>query len=806
MLSQIGLSHSAKKSDGPNRNDGHDSFIRGMQLHTYRMLLPFGLTASLFNSVVMISILAWRQPSAALPFWSGLMVVMGLLGLRTTWLLSKYKSEPKPRSAHALSRPITESALLGMTWAACPILFLPEASGYETTIILCVCGGMMTGAAFVLSTLPSAAIPFVVSLSFGTVIGMLRSGSSHDKWIMIAVIICFTIVMIRAAFWNHANYVRTWLQQVRLNDQAIQLEKKQSVISLLLNEFEQSVSDCLWEIDADGRLVRVSETLAERTGFTVAQLEGQPLLGFFDAVHQDGIDDLSRMRRALSDKQEFNDLCAPVHLNGSVRWWRLSAKPIFCGSGTFEGYRGVASDVTEKHKADQEIYQLAHFDSLTGFPKREYLLEEVGKTISASEGEAPAFALHSLDLDRFKTINDVFGHTVGDAFLQVIARRLQNLVGGNDMVARLGSDGFVILQHDVAGRDEAKSLADEILYELGKPAFIDGLKVQSTVSLGFALCPEHSFHAHELLKFADLALLEARKSGRNMHRVYEPRMTAEAANVVALEHDLREALERNEFALNFQPLFHTKSQRIGGFETLIRWNHPVRGSVSPDLFVPILEQAGLINVVGDWIIREALREASTWDASTRISINLSPLQARSGAIVATVAQALAQFEIEPARVDFEITETALFDDTEEILSTLRALRGLGVTISLDDFGTGYSSLALLQVFPFDKIKIDKSFVQQMETSDECRAIVHAVLHLAQCLGMRTTAEGVETQQHMEALVAEQCSELQGYFFGKPMAPQALVEAGVLTRKAPATFATANANAKLEPEIARQIQA
>jgi diguanylate cyclase (GGDEF)-like protein/PAS domain S-box-containing protein len=688
----------------------------------------------------------------------------------------------------ALSRPITESALLGMTWAACPVLFLPQASGYEATVILCVCAGMMAGAAFVLSTLPSAAIPFVVSLSFGTVIGILRSGTDQDKWIMIAVLICFTIIMIRALFWNHANYVRTWLQQVRLRDQANELEKKQSVISLLLNEFEQSVSDCLWEVDAEGRLVRASDALAERTGFTVAQLEGQPLLGFFDADHQEAKDDLSQMRAALDHQDEFNDLCAPVYLNGATRWWQMSAKPVFSESGVFEGYRGGASDITEKHEAEKEIYQLAHFDTLTGFPKREFLLEAIGKTIASSKGEAPAFALHSLDLDRFKTINDVFGHTIGDAFLQVIARRLEKLVGQNDMVARLGSDGFVILQNDAAVSNDAKSLADEILYELGKPVFIDGVKVQSTVSLGFALCPEHSFHAPELLKCADLALLEARKSGRNTHRAFEPRMMAETAKAVALEHDLRDALERNEFALNFQPLFHTQSRRIGGFETLIRWNHPVRGSVSPDLFVPLLEQAGMINVVGDWIIREALREASTWDTSIRISINLSPLQARSGAIVATVAQALAQFEIDPARVDFEITETALVEDTEEILSTLRALRSLGVTISLDDFGTGYSSLALLQIFPFDKIKIDKSFVQQMEASNECRAIVHAVLHLAKDLGMKTTAEGVESQQHMDVLIAEQCTELQGYLFGKPMGPQALIEAGLLQRKVPARSA------------------
>lgn len=763
----------------------HAALVRGKQIQTIRELVPFGLIASSANAAILIAYLAYHMPSLALLVWSGLMLVMAVVGLRVSLRAMRSKTGARPRPVQALYRPIIESTLLGGAWALCPLLFLPTAQGYDMVIVICTSVGMMTGAAYVLSTVPAAAIGFVLTVAFGISAGLLISGHDGTHLTILLLVLCFTLVSVRTIFWNYLNYVRTWRQQVTLSEQATQLEKKTGLISLLLNEFEQAASDTLWETDAEHRLVRPSDVLAERTGISIEDLDQQNMACFFDATNLDGRAEMKRLQDALQVNGEFHNLCLPVRRTSSTEWWRMSAKPVFGDDGRFEGYRGVASDITEKRLAEKQIHDLAHYDTLTGVPKREMLLDALETAVNGFAPGASHFAIHALDVDRFKTINDVYGHSAGDAFLRAAAERLQELVGPNDVVARFGGDEFVVLQLDIAGRDEAMALAVKIQQALSEPVDIDGASAQSSVSLGIAMCPEHSESPAELLKFADLALLASKAAGRDTTCFFESDLNDDISERIAIETDLRNALANNEFSLHFQPIIDVESGRFGSFETLIRWTHPMRGSVGPDLFVPILEQGGMITTVGDWIIREALREAATWDESVRISINLSPLQVRNRSLIATVTHALAQTGVDPKRVDFEITETALFDDTEESLGVLHALHNLGVTISLDDFGTGFSSLSLLRIFPFDKIKIDKSFVQKMESSDECAAIVRSVVGLARSLGMRTTAEGVETESQAEFLKAEGSSELQGYLFSRPKRPADLVEAGILKRRASA---------------------
>ena len=761
----------------------HAAFIRGMQLHTLRSLVPYGLIASTFNASICVAFMATHAPSSALIMWAGVMALMGLLGLRTSLRASRRAAAPRPRSVRALWRPITESTLLGMAWAVCPLLFMPQLQGFDLALIVCVCGGMMAGGAYILSTLPSAAVPFVVSLAFGLAMGILRSDGGVGRFTLLALLVCFTIVMLRTTFWNHRNYVAVWLQQEKLKDQARQLEKKQGVISLLLNEFEQAASDSLFELDEEHRVVRPSSVLAERTQFRTEQLVGQHVASFFDGTNVEGRPAFQALLAALEVNGEIHNLRLPVRKKGEVTvWWRISAKPFYNDDGVFEGYRGVASNVTEKYEAEKQIYKLAHFDSLTGVPKRERMLDALEAAVSAPNGERARFAVHALDLDRFKTINDVYGHSVGDAYLRETARRLQDIIGPDNIVARFGGDEFVILQKDITGRGEAMALAVTIQQALAEPINIGGSNAQSSVSIGIAVFPEHATTPAVLLKYADLALLASKGAGRDTVCFFDTDLNDDVSERIAMEEDLRQALAQNQFSLNFQPIISARTGGLRGMETLIRWTHPERGEVGPDTFVPILEQAGMITTVGDWIIREALREAATWDDSVRVSINLSPLQVRNRSLVTTVTHALAQSGVDPKRVDFEITETALFDDAEESLSALHALHSLGVTISLDDFGTGFSSLSLLRIFPFDKIKIDKSFVQQMESSDECLAIVRSVVGLARSLGMRITAEGVETETLADMLRAEGCVELQGYHFSRPMAADALVAAGLLPRR------------------------
>ncbi|WP_340691789.1 EAL domain-containing protein [Hyphomonas sp.] len=760
----------------------HAALVRGKQIQTMREVVPYGLAASSFNAAFLIIYLARHAPSMTLLIWAGLMLVMGLLGLRMWLHVRRSTRGARPRPVQDLYRPIIESAVLGWAWALCPLLFLPTVQGFDMVMVICTTLGMMTGAAYVLSTVPAAATAFVMSLAIGMSIGLLMLGPEAPRLMMLTLFICFTVISVLAIFWNYSNYVNLWLQQEQMKEQSSQLSKKTSLISLLLNEFEQAASDTLWETDAAHRLLRPSQVLSDRCGISIADLEQQHMASFFDAMNLEAHPEMERLKTALDVNGDINNICLPVLRADRTDWWRISAKPVFADDGTFEGYRGVASDVTEKRLAEKQIYDLAHYDALTGVPKREMLIDALESAVMESAKAGSHFAVHALDVDRFKTINDVYGHAAGDQFLKATAERLRQLMGPDDVVARFGGDEFVVLQQNIAGRDEAMALATAMQQALSEPVDIDGANAQSSVSVGIALCPEHSVSSAELLKFADLALLASKAAGRDTACVFEANLNHDVSERIAMEIDLRDALANNEFSLHYQPIIDVESGRFGSFETLIRWTHPTRGSVGPDLFVPVLEQAGMITTVGDWIIREALHEAATWDETTRISINLSPLQVRNRSLITTVTHALAQTGVDPKRVDFEITETVLFDDTEESLSVLHALHKLGVTISLDDFGTGFSSLSLLRIFPFDKIKIDKSFVQEMESSGECAAIVRSVVGLALSLGMRTTAEGVETESQAEFLKAEGSSELQGFLFSRPKRPEDLVEAGILKRR------------------------
>ncbi|MEQ9506649.1 MAG: EAL domain-containing protein [Hyphomonas sp.] len=770
------------RSDRLGVTSEYAAYIRGKQLYAFRQLLPFGLTASSFNAAVLCVYLAMHQPSPAVAFWACLMTIMGAMGFYASWRVMRYKTPARPRTSRDLHRPIGESALLGLAWSICPVLFLPTTHGFDLAMVLWIGVGMMTGAAYVLSTLPAAAIPFVASLSFGMAVGILRSGQGSEQIAMLGVLAIFTVVMIRTTAWNYANHVRSWLQQAQLTDQTVQLKKKQGVISLLLNEFEEAASDCLWELDANLRIVRPSKYLSERSGLPIEVLDQTPLVSFFDETCSEASGDLQRLNEALAGRLPFHGICLPVTRGGNTAWWQLSAKPVFDEAGDFEGYRGVGSDITQKRLADQRIAYLAHYDSLTGVPKQEILREALRAAASAFGTTTRGFAVHCLDFDRFKTINDVHGHFVGDAVLKSAAQRIQELLGPNDVIARFGGDEFVILQQNISGPGEAMALALTIQDRMTIPVETDVESVQATVSIGIALFPDHSSDAGDLMRFADLALVAAKEGGRDTVHLFEQQMNDAVRRHTLMESDLRNALANDEFRLNFQPIVDARTGRVVSYETLIRWEHPKNGPVSPDEFVPVLEQTGMIWPVGNWIIREALREAATWEPSLRISINLSPLQVKNRSLLTVVTHTLAQTGVDPKRVDFEITETALFDGGEESLSVMHALHDLGATVSLDDFGTGYSSLSYLRAFPFDKIKIDKSFVDKMETSDECAAIIQAVLGLAGKLGMRTTAEGVETEAQARELTSQGCTELQGYFFSKPGTATNLARAGMLNRR------------------------
>jgi diguanylate cyclase (GGDEF)-like protein len=427
---------------------------------------------------------------------------------------------------------------------------------------------------------------------------------------------------------------------------------------------------------------------------------------------------------------------------------------------------GVMTDVTERWQAQARIAHLAHHDPLTALPNRTLFGIRLDEAVArARRGEL--FALLCLDLDRFKEVNDTLGHPVGDALLQAVTERLNAAIRPSDTAARLGGDEFALIQTRLERPDDAIALAERLLAVLQLPFELDGHHVVIGASIGIALAPDDGTDPEALMRRADMALYSAKAEGRGCYRLFERHMDADLQARRTLELDLRQALEQNEFELFYQPVVDVGSRRVCGFEALLRWHHPTRGLVSPDRFIPLVEATGLVLPIGAWVLRQACAEAAGWSNGARIAVNLSAVQFAGATLVATVADALRQSGLDPRRLELEITETTMLQDTEATLATLHELRALGLTIAMDDFGTGYSSLGYLQRFPFDKVKIDRSFTSELGERRETAAIVGSVIDLCHNLEMRTTAEGVETASQFATLAQIGCQEVQGYFFSPP---------------------------------------
>ena len=431
------------------------------------------------------------------------------------------------------------------------------------------------------------------------------------------------------------------------------------------------------------------------------------------------------------------------------------------------GWVATHQDITEATQAEAQISHLARHDALTNLPNRAVFrsnLEDALKRVPRGD----AIAVLCLDLDQFKAVDDTLGHPIGDGLLQEVADRLRECVRESDTAARLGGDEFAIILTTNVEPVGITSVASRIIESLSEPYTIAGHKVVIGTSVGIALAPEDGTSPDELLKNADLALYRAKSDGRGVYRFFEPGMDAKVRARRAMELDLRQALEKEEFELFYQPLINLSAREIVAFEALLRWRRPEQGLVAPNDFIPLAEEIGLIVPLGAWVLNQACAQAVTWPDHIRVSVNLSPVQFKSNTLVLSVMAALSASGLDPRRLELEITETVMMHDTEATLATLVRLRALGVSISMDDFGTGYSSLSYLRKFPFDKIKIDQSFVRGLSGEDESAAIVRAVTGLGRSLGMTTTAEGVETNDQLELLRREGCVEVQGFLFSAPV--------------------------------------
>ncbi|MEG3166284.1 EAL domain-containing protein [Sphingomonas sp. PB2P19] len=430
--------------------------------------------------------------------------------------------------------------------------------------------------------------------------------------------------------------------------------------------------------------------------------------------------------------------------------------------------------------------ELADRDALTGLANRKALRERLVERLAAAARKGQATAVLYVDLDRFKAVNDTLGHPIGDALLRKVAERFKSALRDGDIVARIGGDEFAVIQSDAPQPAAATALASRLVDLIGRAYAVEGHMLHIGASVGIAIGPGDGSEPDALLKNADLALYRAKADGRGCHRFFELGMDERMQARRAMEVDLRRALALKQFELVYQPQFNLASMAVVGFEALIRWHHPARGAVSPGEFIPLAEEIGVITAIGEWVLRTACKQAASWPSSVTIAVNLSPAQFRNAKLLETVKSAFTQAQLPPERLELEITERALLDDTDAALTVLNNLREFGVAVSMDDFGVGYSSLGHLQKFPFDKIKIDECFVRDIEAHADRRAVVRAVITLAGTLGMKTIAEGVETEAELACLQAEGCQEVQGYLTGRPMSAEA---ASALIEPAPLALAS-----------------
>lgn len=547
----------------------------------------------------------------------------------------------------------------------------------------------------------------------------------------------------------------------------------------MIAEFESYGTGWFWEADRQGRVTHLSAKVAEDLGLADTAV-GQPLIDLF-RMDSDTPGTERTLAFHIASRTSFSDYSVCAATEGAVeRWWSISGRPVVDDLGRFQGFIGSGSDLTEQRRSEAEITRLALFDGLTGLANRQRMRLSLDKTLAQNTGPYRATSLFLMDLDRFKAVNDTLGHQAGDALLQQVAQRLQRGIADAGLVGRLGGDEFKVVLPGIDNRTTLGALAREVIASLSEPYFINGASVTIGCSIGIAIAPEDGDTSETLVRNADLALYAAKADGRGVARFYSDDMLTGARTRKLLEDDLRAAVSQGAFHLCYQPVVSTKTTRIVGYEALIRWFHPTRGLVSPADFIPVAEECGLIEAIGEWVLRTACMEAARWPGTVRVAVNVSPIQFANPALPALVTSALAQSGIAPGRLELEITEGVFLDETASSERMFRALKTIGVRLALDDFGTGYSSLGYLRNAPFDKIKIDQSFVKgAAEPGNRNAAIIKAIVTLADTLGMETTAEGVEVQDEIDLVRDLGCSHIQGYVYGRPVrADEALLQLGV----------------------------
>lgn len=541
----------------------------------------------------------------------------------------------------------------------------------------------------------------------------------------------------------------------------------------ILRDYEETGQGWFWETDRRGQLIYLTDGVARTLNRGIETLLSRPVNDLFDPG-EDNREGERTLTFHFSTRSSFNELAVRAASTQEERWWAISGRPVYDSFRNFVGFRGSGTDLTEQRRSQESKSRLANFDSLTGLANRFQMSQLLEKILGSPQIQERECSVFLLDLDRFKIVNDTLGHPVGDALLKQVGQRFERAVGEMGRVGRVGGDEFKLIVPGRVARTKLEHLAQEVIRSLSQPYSIGGQRVVIGASVGIAVCPDDGTDSETLIRNSDLALYAAKDRGRGRSHFYSDDLHSAAEERDELEQDLRDGVAQGSLELYYQPVVAMKTNRINGFEALLRWNHPQKGWLPPEKFIPIAEDTGMIMAIGEWALRTACHQLASWPEEVRCAVNVSPLQFANPNFPAVVTSAISQAGIDPARLELEITESVFLGDNSGTDAMFAALKRIGVKLALDDFGTGYSSLGHLKKAPFDKIKIDQSFLRgAIEKGSRNGAIIASITSLAQVLGMDTTAEGVETLDELDLVRSLGCSHVQGYIYDQARSAQTM---------------------------------
>lgn len=692
---------------------------------------------------------------------AGLLTVFVLLQLAVTrlWWRRRHVREAEPGLRGAVRQLCAIATLLGLNWGVLLAVMVPTTDTQMLVIVAAILTAGMLIVGFVFAAMAQAMLSFIAASGIAALTGLALQPVDQTIGSTMALVVFYLVFM-------------PWvgLQMARVFMAGIGGEVRQKEIAdlnhRLLSGYEETASEWFWETDESGRTVRVSPRLRQR--LSLPSDAGVPLFRLLSQAAVPGDTGIDAIRAAMNERKPFHGAEVAVSVAGEVRWWRVSGKPTSIDSHGAPGFVGTVSDVTAEKATESKIIQLAHRDTLTGLYNRASFTERLEASVRMLERYGTPFSLLFLDLDKFKLVNDTYGHPIGDKLLLEVANRVLEAVRSEDCVARLGGDEFAIIIERSNDAVFAAKLASRLIARVLEPYHIEGETLWIGVSVGIALAPQHGTRPEQILRNADLALYRAKEDGRGVFRYFEAQMDFAQRERRILEQEMHQALEEEEFRLCYQPMISADSGYICCMEALIRWDHPIRGEISPGEFISIAEQSNLIVEIGKWTLLTACRAAADWPDNVCVSVNVAATHFMRSDIVADVAAVLEATGLDGRRLEIEITEGLLIEDSEDVINRLAALKRLGCAIVMDDFGTGYSSLSYLLKFPFDRLKIDQSFIADIGRGASARAILMAIASLGENLGIKITAEGVETREQLSFLQDIACDQLQGYLFSQPV--------------------------------------